>query len=135
LDNIQQTDYRSSAMIEDVDSLQKVKMLFFAKPHVGLVKHIEGVDLEKVKEVLSNVLDIIQINWHKFVEGTGGRIDLVGFIDYKGANLRLWITVIERSDVGCVIETRVYHVLEESAKADEFLSHLSKTIDEKLNML
>ncbi len=47
------------------------------------------------------------------------RIDVVAFLTYKGSELRLWIAVTERMDVGCVIEAKIYHKMDESAEADE----------------
>lgn len=120
-------------MIDGIDSLQKIKVVFFAKPHVGLVKHVEGVGLEHVKEEVRRMLEDMQISRYKVIEAElDKRVDVVAHLTYKGSALKLWITLTERSDVGCVIEVKTYHEYEESAEADEYLSLLSKVIDERI---
>ena len=119
-------------MIEEIDSLQKIKILFFAKPHVGLVRHVEGVNIEEAKKRISKILKDLQINQYKIVEEVDEsekRVDVVAFFKYKGSELKLWMTVTEKSDVGCVIEIKIYHKMEESAEADEYLSIFSGKMD------
>ena len=121
-------------MMEEVDSLQKVKMVFFAKPHVGLVKHVEGMYVDEVKETIGRILEDTHVDGYKVIEEEGSekRVDVVASLTHRGSELRLWITITERSDVGCVIEIKVYHRMEESAEADEYLALLSQMIDEKV---
>lgn len=123
-------------MIEEIDSLQKAKMVFFAKPHVGLVKHIEGITLDEAKERIRGVLEDLQTGEYKVIEEAGEevdkRADVIAYLVYKNSKLKLWITITERGDVGCVIEARVYHEMDESAEADEYLSLLSRIIDDRV---
>ena len=120
--------------MEEVDSLQKVKMIFFAKPHVGLVKHVEGVYVNEVREAIGRILEDTCVGGYRVIEERGSerRVDVVASLTYRGSELRLWITITERSDVGCIIEIKVYHGMEESAEADEYLTLLSQMIDEKV---
>ncbi|HIQ30056.1 MAG TPA: hypothetical protein EYH45_05775 [Candidatus Caldiarchaeum subterraneum] len=118
-------------MIEEIDSLQKIKILFFAKPHVGLVKHVEGVSSEEAKLRIIKVLERLRVGKYKVVEyEEPERTDIVAELVYNGSKLTIWFVLLERGDVGCVIEIRVYHKMEESAEADEYLSLLSSRLDE-----
>jgi hypothetical protein len=46
-----------------------------------------------------------------------------------GEGMELWIAASEKQGVGCKLELRLFHAIEESAEADEYLARLSKSIN------
>src|SRR6266851_460280 len=46
-----------------------------------------------------------------------------------GEGMELWIAASEKQGVGCKLELRVFHAIEESAEADEYLARFSESVN------
>ncbi len=92
------------------------------RPHVGVVTHFDGLDLAGARARVGRVLEDRGLDHRGTVEGA---VWSVVAPVAEGEGMELWVIATERPDVGCKIELRLVHALEESARADEYLAELS----------
>ncbi len=104
---------------------------FAARPHVGTVTHVEGREPGAVVARLVGALEALGLPAEEAVEDVRGQrlYSVVAGVPL-GEGMELWLVVSEVAEVGCKVETRLYHVTEESALADEYLASLSPTLQD-----
>ncbi len=90
------------------------------RPHVGVVTHFDGLDLAGATARLGRLLDGRGLGHDGTVEGRTW-----SFVTPVAEDMELWVIATERPDVGCKVELRLFHALDESARADEWLAGLS----------
>ncbi|MEN3048547.1 MAG: hypothetical protein ABDH63_07200 [Candidatus Caldarchaeales archaeon] len=101
---------------------------FFAKPHVGTVKHFDGVTLEELEGALRDVICTAGLRFEMEIEEHEWKPVLNALVDL-GDGLQCWLRAEEHQDSGCLIEAKVYHPLELSAQADERLTQLMYEVE------
>ena len=101
---------------------------FSARPHVGVVTHVEGLDPPAVVARVRGVLKDVGLHAEEAVEEEvrGQRLFNVAAAVPEGEGMELWFVVSEKPVVGCKLEIRLYHVIEESALADEYLASFAQ---------
>lgn len=102
---------------------------FSARPHVGVVTHLEGLDPPAVVARVRVVLEDVGLHAEETVEEVRGQrlFNLAAPVPV-GEGMELWLVVNEQPGVGCKVEIRLYHVIEESALADEYLASLAQRL-------
>jgi hypothetical protein len=100
------------------------------RPHVGVVMHFEGMDVPALAARLRGLLDAGGLHHEDAVEETNGApvFNAVAPIA-AGDGLELWLSASEKQGVGCKLEMRVYHSIEDSARADEYLACFSDRVN------
>lgn len=109
-----------------------IEQTFAGRPHVGAVTHFEGLDLPAVAARVRGALERLHLRYQDAVEDADGRrvYNALALVP-AGGGMELWVAAGERQGVGCQIEVRLFHSLEESAQADEYLAELvSRLVDE-----
>lgn len=93
------------------------------RPHVGAVVHFEGTGVLALSARLRRLLDAEGLTREDAFEEAGGApvFNAVAPID-AGGGLELWLSASEKPGVGCKLEMRVFHAIEDSARADEYLA-------------
>lgn len=110
---------------------KRVKKRFFAKPHVGVVKHFEGSTLREIQEAFTEILSSKNVFYEFAIEDTNGK-HILNYVARLDHGLHLWMYAEELPDVGCIVEMKVFHALEESAAADEHLTRFVEMLDKKI---
>ncbi len=96
---------------------------FFTMDHVGVVRHIEGIGLEKVEAAVRAMLGGRGVGYQDAVEELRGRTVYTNVAELRpGGSFTLWVSVTLVSPVGVVVDAKLFHRTEESAEADEELS-------------
>ena len=98
---------------------------FREAPHVASVRHFEGERLESVStRVLATLLEFGVLAAHEVVTVLDRpTFHAVGDVPDEDA-MAVWAIAREEHGLTCKLEVRVYHRLEDSALADEYLSRL-----------
>ena len=100
------------------------------RPHVGVVMHFEGLEVPALAARLKQLLDDQGLSHREALEQADGApvFNAVASVAI-GEGMELWIAASEKQNVGCKLELRLFHAIEESAEADEYLARFSKTIN------
>jgi len=117
---------------DNLSFAKRVEKLFAGKDHVGIVKHYEGIEIDKFIEYIHEILESQSIKYEDAIEDIKDKINYncVGIIDDK-KKLFLWIRAI-KIDFGILAEIKLYHPTELSSFSDEFLSNLVYNLENKL---
>lgn len=102
---------------------REVESMLHGRPHVGAVLHFEGVAVPELAVRLRRVLDgngLVHEDALEEANGTPVFNVLVPIAVGKG--MELWLSASEKQDVGCKLELRLFHAIEDSAQADEYLA-------------
>ncbi len=96
---------------------------FSARPHVGVVTHFEGLDVPAVIARVHEVMRDAGLHPEGAVEQLGDRsvFNAVAAVP-AGDGMELWLIANEQPGVGSKIEVRLFHAIEDSAQADEYLA-------------
>lgn len=98
---------------------------FFTLDHVGVVRHLEGMDLEGLVPCLKEVLSGRSPKSEESIEEVRGlKVYTNVSENLKGGNLTLWVKATQVEGVGVVVDAKLFHSTDESAEADEELSDL-----------
>lgn len=100
------------------------------RPHVGVVVHFEGMDVPALAARLRGLLDDNGLPHQEAVEETKGApvFNAVAPVA-AGDGMELWLSASEKQGVGCKLEMRVFHSIEDSARADEYLARFSERVN------
>lgn len=99
---------------------------FSGRPHVGVVTHFEGLELRGAVARVQGVLAGMGLRVVGAIESVQGRPTFSAAAPVPlGDRMELWIIACEQPDVGARLEVRVFHRLEESAVADEYLTTIA----------
>jgi hypothetical protein len=100
------------------------------RPHVGVVMHFEGVDVPALAARLREILADHGLHHEDAVEETNGAAVFNAAAPVPaGDGMELWLSASEKQDVGCKLEMRVFHSIEDSARADEYLARFSERVN------
>lgn len=96
---------------------------FSGRPHVGVVTHFEGLDVRAAAARVRGVMERMGLRSVGAIETAQDRrvFSVIAPVPV-GDQMELWIIASEQPDVGVKLEARVFHRLEESAVADEYLA-------------
>lgn len=126
---------------------QMLERRFAARPHVGVVTHFEGAGVPAVIARVRSVMEELGLRFHGAVEQVPERpafgarpaartlpsqpetahvrqrpvFNALAYVPV-GQGMELWLAASEQPALGCKLEMRLYHVVEESAEADEYLA-------------
>ena len=100
------------------------------RPHVGVVMHFEGLEVPTLAARLQKLLDDQGLSHREALEEANGApvFNAVASVAV-GEGMELWIAASEKQGVGCKLELRLFHAIEESAEADEYLARFSETVN------
>lgn len=103
------------------------------RPHVGVVTHKEGLGVPAAGARLGALLVERGLSHEDAVE------DIAGLPVYNalavvpaGTGMTMWLIASEVRDVGCKVEMRIFHKLDEGAPADEYLAEFAQAARERL---
>ncbi len=100
------------------------------QPHVGAVVHFEGVDVAGLGARLCGFLDDSGLGRQAAYEEADGAPVFNAIIPIAaGEGMELWLSASEKPGVGCKLELRLFHVLEDSAQADEYLARFRERVN------
>jgi hypothetical protein len=102
---------------------------FGGRPHVGVVTHFEGLDAAATAARLEAAARAAGLALEGAMEAVAGRrvFNATAAVPARDG-LELWLSAREQPAVGCTVEARVYHALEQSALADEYLAAFSRRL-------
>jgi len=132
MDSVQQADDETKAM--NFESFAKaVEFRFISSPHVGVVRHFEGLDLPGFVRTFARLMDDLGLRPERAVEDVKGKevFNAVAKI-LVGEGMDLWIWAAEEQAVGVKVEMRLFHALEESAQADEHLAKFAQVLADRI---
>ena len=114
----------------DVSFAGGIEARMRGRPHVGVVVHFEGVDVPALAARLRGLLDEDGLHHEDAVEDVNGApvFNAVAPVA-AGDGMELWLSASEKQGVGCKLEMRVFHSLEDSARADEYLARFSGRVN------
>jgi hypothetical protein len=100
------------------------------RPHVGVVMHFEGLEVPALAARLQRLLDDQGLSHREALEEANGApvFNAVASVAV-GEGMELWIAASEKQGVGCKLELRLFHAIEESAEADEYLARFSERVN------
>jgi hypothetical protein len=99
------------------------------RPHVGAVMHFEGAGVSELAALLRHVLDNDRLSHEDAVEEANGAPVFNAVVPIAaGEGMELWLSASEKQGVGCKLELRLFHAIEDSAQADEYLAHFRKQV-------
>jgi hypothetical protein len=100
------------------------------QPHVGAVVHFEGIDVAGLATRLRHLLDDSGLGHEAaFEEANGAPMFNAVAAVAVGEGMRLWLCASEKPGVGCKLELRLFHTLEDSAQADEYLTRFRERMN------
>lgn len=106
-----------------------IEQTFAGRPHVGVVRHFEGLDLPAAAARMRNALERLGLRYQDAVEDAEGRRVFNALAPVPaGGGMELWVAAGERQGIGCQVEIRLFHSLEESAQADEYLAEIARRL-------
>ncbi len=96
---------------------------FSGRTHVGAVTHLEGWDVPRAGALVRTALESLGLGVESVADEQDGLPVFHAAAPVAvGQGMELWIVVSEKPQVGCTLEMRVFHVLEDAALADEYLA-------------
>ncbi|MDG6911217.1 MAG: hypothetical protein JRN18_02590 [Nitrososphaerota archaeon] len=106
---------------------------FFTLDHVGVVRHFEGAELQRVQSAVRSMLDERGSGYEDALEERRGRkvYTNVASLRQEGG-LTLWVSATLVEPVGVVVEAKLFHSTEQSAEADEQLSLFVNGLQERV---
>jgi hypothetical protein len=107
----------------------RLKTRFGGRPHVGVVTHFDGLDVPAAVARIRAVAAALDLPLQGAVEEIEGRRVFSAAAPVRRAGgLEVWLVASEQPAVGCTVEARVFHPIEQSAEADEYLAELSRRL-------
>lgn len=99
---------------------------FSGRVHVGAVTHFDGWDVARAGALVEKTLQELGLAAETALDDDQGKPVFHAAAPVAvGEGMELWIVVGEKPQVGCTLELRVFHVLEDAALADEYLAGLA----------
>lgn len=99
---------------------------FSGRIHVGAVTHFEGWDVARAAALVEATLRELGLRAETVMdEDQGLPVFHAAAPVAGGEGMEVWIVVEEKPQVGCTLQMRVFHVLEDAALADEYLAGLA----------
>ncbi len=91
--------------------------------------HFDGAGVPELAERLRRDLDDAGLRRVDAIEEANGTtvFNAVAAIA-AGEGMELWLSASEQQGVGCKVEFRLFHALEDSAEADEYLSRFRERV-------
>jgi len=106
---------------------------FFTLDHVGVVRHIEGYDLQAVIPVVRQILQDRRAKFEDAIETVNGIAVYTNVASLsKIDEFTLWVKASQFEGVGVLLDVKVFHTTERSAKADEELSRLVAELEDRV---
>ncbi|MDV3293837.1 MAG: hypothetical protein LYZ70_06165 [Nitrososphaerales archaeon] len=106
---------------------------FFTLDHVGVVRHFEGVDLDRVVSSLGEMVGAQGRKVEQATEDLRGRLVHTCVVEpWQSEPLILWLTATQVEGVGVVVDAKIFHPTEQSAEADEELSRLMGDLERRI---
>ncbi len=100
------------------------------RPHVGVVMHFEGLDVPAIAARMRRVLEQNGLSHEDAIEEANGSPVFSAVAPVAaGEGMELWMIASEKQGVGCKLELRLFHAIEESAQADEYLARFSESVN------
>ncbi len=101
------------------------------RPHVGAVMHFEGASMPDLAVRLRQVLDDDGLRHQEAVEEANGApiFNAVAPVA-AGDGMELWLSASEKPGVGCKLELRLFHTIEDAAQADEYLACFRERVND-----
>jgi len=100
------------------------------RPHVGAVTHFEGVSVPELAMRLRQFLDDSGLRHEDaFDEANHAPVFNAVASVASGEGMELWLSVSEKQGVGCKLELRLFHTIEDSAQADEYLARFRARVN------
>jgi hypothetical protein len=104
---------------------------FFTLDHVGVVRHFEGVGLDRITLSVSATVDASKTKVEQATEEVGGRTVYTCIAsDWPRRPLVLWLKATLFEGVGVLVDAKIFHPTESSAEADEALSSFMEKLGE-----
>ncbi len=108
---------------------RRLENRFGGRPHVGVVTHFDGRDVPAVVRQIRAVADALGLRLEGVTEDIAGRQVFSAAAPVPQTDgLEVWLVASEQPSVGCTVEARVFHAIEQSAEADEYLAELSRRL-------
>lgn len=99
---------------------------FSGRVHVGAVTHFDGWDVARAGALVEQTLRALGLAAETVTEEEAGLPVFHAAAPVAvGEGMELWIVVGEKPQVGCTLEMRVFHALDDAALADEYLAGLA----------
>lgn len=99
---------------------------FSGRTHVGVVTHFEGWDVSRAGAFVHAALLGLGLAVESVTdEEQGLPVFHAAAPVAVGEGMELWIVVSEKPQVGCTLEIRLFHALEDAAPADEYLAGIA----------
>lgn len=106
---------------------------FFTLDHVGVVRHFEGVDLQRMVPVVKAMLHERVARFEDAIEELRGRVTYTNIATLQSdGDLTLWLKATLMEGVGVVVDAKLFHTTEQSAEADEQLSLFVGELQERI---
>ena len=106
---------------------------FFTLDHVGVVRHFEGVELQRVQSAVRTMLDKRGSGYEDALEERRGKMVYTNVASIRPeGGLTLWVSATLVEPVGVVVEAKLFHTTEQSAEADEQLSLFINELQERI---
>ena len=106
---------------------------FFTLDHVGVVRHFEGVELQRVQSAVRSMLDKRGSGYEDALEERRGRMVYTNVASIRPeGGLTLWVSATLVEPVGVVVDAKLFHSTEQSAEADEQLSLFIDELQERI---
>jgi hypothetical protein len=100
------------------------------RPHVGAVMHFEGTGVPELAARLRRVLDDHRLRHEDaFEEASGAPVFNAVVPIAAGEGMELWLSASEKQGVGSKLELRLFHAIEDSALADEYLVRFRERVN------
>ena len=103
---------------------------FFTLDHVGVVRHVEGVDLTAVVPQVKRLLDRRGATFEDATEVVNGITVYTSIAHFAKSGFTMWVKASEFEGVGILVDAKVFHDPEGGAAADEELSEFMAELEE-----
>ena len=104
---------------------------FFTLDHVGVVRHIEGVELQGVMPQVKSILAAHGGQTEDALEEIRGMPVYTAIATLRNG-LTVWVKATQVGGVGVVVDAKLFHSTEQSAQADEQLSLFIDELQERV---
>lgn len=106
---------------------------FFALDHVGVVRHFEGVDLNRLMPQAKTMLAERGAAYEDDLEELRGRLVYTNVATPQSPHgMTLWLRATLFEGVGVLVDAKLFHSTEQSAEADELLSRFIAELQQKM---
>jgi hypothetical protein len=102
---------------------------FSGRVHVGAVTHFDGWDVPRAGALVATTLRALGLAAETVMDVEEGLPVFHAAAPLAvGDGMELWVVLNEKPQVGCILQMRVFHALEDAALADEYLAGLASRL-------